>query len=177
MSEEKSENELFVMDLKNYDTSMPHYLREAVRAIIFNNGKIALVKSEKEGYFKFPGGGIENGETHQQTLIRETQEETGLNVIPYSIEEYGMVKELRKSLFAEEIFEQISYYYFCEIEEDKISQNCLDEYETELGYHLEYVNIEEAIKTNSMLENNYESEFIKRETNILRLLLNEKISI
>jgi hypothetical protein len=69
------------------------------------------------------------------------------------------------------------YAYFCEIEEDKISQNCLDEYETELGYHLEYVNIEEAIKTNSMLENNYESEFIKRETNILRLLLNEKISI
>ena len=62
---------LIVMNSNNYDDSMPRFYREAVRAIILTNKKIALVKSEKEGYYKFPGGGIENGETHQQTLIRE----------------------------------------------------------------------------------------------------------
>lgn len=87
---------LLVMDSKNYNDSMPHFLREAVRAIILSNKGIALVKSEKEGYYKFPGGGIENGETHVQTLKRETKEETGLNIIDSSIKAFGMVKEVKK---------------------------------------------------------------------------------
>lgn len=163
---------LFVMDLKNYTDSLTRFRREAVRAIIIINGKIAMVKSEKEGYFKFPGGGIENGETHEKALIRETKEETGLNIVASSIKEYGMVKEIRKGLFAGEIFEQNSYYYYCEIIDNKISKTCLDEYESELGYHLVYVTLDEAIKENCNLHNNNDSEFIKRETNILRLLLN-----
>lgn len=36
-----------------------------------------------------PGGKIEPGETHQQTLIRELQEELDVQVIPNSITFYG----------------------------------------------------------------------------------------
>ena len=133
---------LIVMDSNNYDDSMPRFFREAVRAIILTNKKIALVKSEKAGYYKFPGGGIENGETHQQTLIRETKEETGLNIDTSSIKVYGKVKEIRKSLYDNEVFEQISYYYFCKVIENEISHTNLDKYEAELGYHLEYVTID-----------------------------------
>lgn len=163
---------LLVMDSKNYNDSMTHFLREAVRAIILSNKGIALVKSEKEGYYKFPGGGIENGETHVQTLKRETKEETGLNIIDSSIKAFGMVKEVRKGLFADEIFEQNSYYYFCEVDKNEISCTNLDKYEAELEYHLEYTTINKAIKSNSIYENKKGYEFIKRETNILRILIN-----
>lgn len=164
-------NILLVMDLRNYDDSAPRTVREAARAIISVNGKIALVKSEKAGYFKFPGGGIEMGETHSQALIREIREETGLSILPDSIKAYGAVKEIRKSHYANEIFEHTSYYYFCDIQQGELSPKCLDEYEAELGYQLEYVNIDEAIRVNSGFEHSTADEFIKRETNVLRLLL------
>jgi len=91
---------LLVMDMKNYDESLPRFLREAVRAIIFSNGKIAMVKSEKEGYYKFPGGGIKNGETHEEALIRETLEETGLSISASSIIIHSKSKLLYQFIFA-----------------------------------------------------------------------------
>jgi len=51
-------------------------------AIIINNGKVLLIHRinyEKE-YYVFPGGGVENGETIEQAVLREVQEETSLEV-------------------------------------------------------------------------------------------------
>ena len=76
-------------DYKDYDKCTRSFERNAVRAIIFKNNKIAMVKSDKEGYYKFPGGGMEKDESKIDTLIRETIEETGLSIIPESIKEYG----------------------------------------------------------------------------------------
>lgn len=50
------------------------YYREAVRGIIMKGSEILLIYSEKNGDYKLPGGGIEEGETHKQALIREVQE-------------------------------------------------------------------------------------------------------
>ena len=50
--------------------------------IIVNNGKVLLmhrVKHDKE-YYVFPGGGVEEGETVEQALLREVNEETSLEV-------------------------------------------------------------------------------------------------
>jgi len=55
-----------------------------------------LVHSKKYGYLKFPGGGIESGEDHVQALCREVREETGLEVIPDSIREFGYVPRRQK---------------------------------------------------------------------------------
>ena len=47
------------------------FQRNAVRAIISNEqGKLLLIKSNL-GDYKFPGGGIEEGENEKQALIRE----------------------------------------------------------------------------------------------------------
>ena len=52
------------------------------RAIIIRNRHIALIKREREGhiYYVIPGGGMETGESPQQTAIRESHEELGLTV-------------------------------------------------------------------------------------------------
>ena len=87
-----------VFDEKNYK-QRSGTVREAVRAIIVKDGKVALVKSLKENHYKFPGGGIESNESHIDTLIRETKEQlidalsgTGAFVTSYQrLEEYGLV--------------------------------------------------------------------------------------
>lgn len=160
-----------VFDDKNYGDNWFKYSRDAVRAIILFNEKIALVKSEKEGFYKFPGGGVEEGETHEEALIRETKEETGLIVIPNSIKEFGMIQEIRKSIYdIEEIFDQKSYYYFADVYKEVTNQN-LDNYEVELGYVLEWSDIKEAYNINIELSKNYKSKFIMREAEVLRLVL------
>lgn len=76
---------LFEMDKKNYDSSGKVFYRPSVRSIIIRGGRVAMVHSLMYDYYKFPGGGIESGETRHQALIRETAEESGLCVAPDSI--------------------------------------------------------------------------------------------
>ncbi len=53
--------------------------RLAARAVIIIDGKILLIKTNK-GDYKFPGGGLEKGESHTIALKREVLEETGYKV-------------------------------------------------------------------------------------------------
>lgn len=56
--------------------------RIRVVAIIIDNGKILVMHRINNGkeYNVFPGGGVENGETVEQAVLREVQEETSLEV-------------------------------------------------------------------------------------------------
>lgn len=162
---------LTVIDDENYDPNWKRLKRSAVRAVIVRGERIALVKSRKKGYYKFPGGGIESGETHLQTLCRETLEETGLTIKPDTMREIGLIREIRKSVSDEDtIFDQTSYYYFAEVEDDPDSVS-LDEYEAELGYLLEWTDIQSAYETDMELGGNYDSKFILREAFVLGVLL------
>lgn len=62
-----------------------------VMGCIFNNkGEMLLAKrndlenSKWHKKWQLPGGGVDRGETFEETLIREVEEETGLKVIPLS---------------------------------------------------------------------------------------------
>ena len=83
---------LFEMDLHDYELGDNVFSRPSARGVIFDDcGRIALVYSQKEKYYKFPGGGILSGEDKKEALIREVREETGLVVIPKSVREFGSV--------------------------------------------------------------------------------------
>lgn len=156
-------------DAEDYGTDWWTFFREAVRAVIIKDDKIALVKSEKEGYYKFPGGGIELGESHKEALVREVREETGLRVKPDTIREFGMVHEIRKGGKPQERFEQKSYYYFASVE-DTVSTQDLDEYEADLGYVLEWADKESAHTVNLEIGTAKGIPLVLREAYVLGLL-------
>lgn len=169
--------ELFVIDKKNYNENGTVGKRPSVRGIIIKSGKIAMMHSWKYDYYKLPGGGIEAGETYEDTLIREVREESGLIVKPASIKEFGYVKRIEKGKI-EDIFIQENYYYLCEVEEGCVEQS-LDEYEEEERFTLEYVFPEYAIAVNEN-GNHREKEavqtfkgMLERENKVLELVRKE----
>ncbi len=162
-----------VLDQRDYLESWSKIERHAVRAIIRKDNRIALVKSKKEGFYKFPGGGIENDEEHIDTLIRETEEETGLIIKENTVRDYGFFVECRKSIYEEAIFEQKSYYYLADVEE-RVNPIKLDGYEKDLEYELEWVDIQHAINVNKRFIGTKYSH-IERETYVLNdIVLNQK---
>lgn len=123
---------LFEMDQKDYDHCTHTFIRNSARSIIIHDRKVAMVHSLKYDYYKFPGGGIEAGESPVDTMIRETREEAGLIVLPDTVKEYGCVHRIQKSDQDEtECFIQDNYYYLCEVEKNIVPQK-LDDYE-EIG--------------------------------------------
>ena len=46
---------------------------------IIDNDKLLLIWKKKHHHYEFPGGKVEIGETFQQTALRETKEEIGVN--------------------------------------------------------------------------------------------------
>ena len=165
--------QLFEMDLKDYKSIDKIYKRPSARGIILDeNGKIALVYSKKEKYFKFPGGGIIEDEDKKEALIREVREETGLLVIPESIEEFGSVMRRQKSIKSPDtVFEQENFYYFCKVE-NRITEQNHDDYEKEAGFVLKYVDFDEAIRVNSdyKTKDYFNEIMIKRDTKVLELI-------
>lgn len=159
---------LFCVDMLDYEEDWPHSARPSVRGIIRKGDTLAMVHSLKYDYYKFPGGGIEGNEAHEATLVREVKEETGLNVKPKTIKEYGFVLRLQKSDYLENtIFEQENFYYTCEVSENAGEQK-LDAYEAEEGFTLEFVKPEEAIRINQNCRcTEWDKAMVERETRVL----------
>ena len=169
---------LFEIDLKDYEGCTKVFRRPSARAVILKGDKIALVYATEEKYYKFPGGGIHEDEDKKEALIREVREETGLNVIPESIREYGSVLRKQKSEKADDtVFEQENYYYLCETEGTQGAQD-LDEYEKDAGFMLVYADIDEAIKTNSLFTSYSKADeiMIDRERRVLEMIEEEFLS-
>lgn len=188
---------LFIIDLKDYDENFRRFRRPSARGIILcGAGKIALVYSIRDKYYKFPGGGIHTDETREAALIREVSEEVGLSVIPESIREFGSVLRLQKGMEPGVIFEQENFYYFCDVRRAntpdsqqttcpgltdtacpdtyklEIGNQSLDGYEAEAGFVLRVVPIEEAIEVNENFksENLMDRIMIERDARVLRMI-------
>lgn len=100
-------------------------IRKAVRCYLIKDGKILVVKykndNNKKDFYDIPGGKIEEGETPEQTVIREMNEETGVK--PQKIKNKGrMVIEYPKKIFDLKIFYTDEYEGENQEFEDNISE-------------------------------------------------------
>lgn len=164
--------ELFVLDKKDYDEKANHFQRSSVRGIIIHKGKLAMIHNMKYDFYVFPGGGIETGESHCETLIREVAEEAGLQVKPETIREFGSVRTLQKGLF-EDILDQTNYYYMCEVE-DEVNEPNLEEYEKDELFQLEFINPKMAIDRNQQISMEaIDPVMPERERMVLEVLCNK----
>lgn len=159
------------IDLHDYIEGGSVYKRMAVRGIIQKDKKYLLIYS-KYGDHKFPGGGLKQGESFEETLLREVQEETGYIVKKESISEGILVKEKRKG-DPDDLLEMDSYYFFCDIFET-IGDRNLDDYEAEYDYKVSWMTLEEAIKNNESVKDYENIPWIKRETMIMTNLLENR---
>lgn len=171
--------QLFTIDLKNYGADWKRSRRDSARAIIHvGDDKLALVYATKLGYYKFPGGGIHDGEDKLVALAREVQEEVGLVLVAESVREFGVATRYQKSALAENIiFVQDNFYYECDVERDeqgnlKIISQKLDAYEDQAGFELRLVSIKEAALANHLYRdtNNFNIAMIARDTRVLEML-------
>jgi 8-oxo-dGTP diphosphatase len=94
----------FGVGTSNLDRS-DYTRREAVRAILFDGSKVALVNVTKNRYYKLPGGGIERDENKEVALAREVAEEIGCQITIRA--ELGQITEHRDA----DQFTQVSYAY------------------------------------------------------------------
>jgi 8-oxo-dGTP diphosphatase len=137
--------------------------RTAVRAVILRGQDLLMVYSSNVGDYKFPGGGVDDGESHEQALARELREECGVSLLSMDGElgaviEYNFAKE--KDL---DVFKMTSYYYFCQVR-DGFGTQKLNAYEKDLGFKPVWVNIDDAISINkSLINSDKVPEWLKRE--------------
>ncbi|MBU9721278.1 MULTISPECIES: NUDIX hydrolase [Bacillaceae] len=156
-------------DTQTNHNQMKVKTRQAVRAVIVMRGKILLVRSNR-GDFKFPGGGIEMGESHSAALQREIAEETGyINCVVKG--KIGAVLERKIDVYDQDtIFEMDSHYYICECSGDRGNQD-LDGYEAEQGFTPVWISFDDAIKQNDEASRQLNCNgWVRRETFVLKNL-------
>ncbi|MCH5153972.1 MAG: NUDIX domain-containing protein [Clostridiales bacterium] len=162
---------LFELDTKDYDINGVGFVRHSARCIHIKNGQVAMVHSTQYDYYKFPGGGIEQNESKEKAMIRETQEETGMIVVAESIREYGYVHRIQKSDHDDaDYFVQDNYYFLCDVEETIMPQK-LDDYEADEKFTLEYVTPDKAICVNRNVHHGQTDQtMLERDARVLELL-------
>lgn len=162
---------LFTMDDHDHAGCTRVLVRNSARSIIRAGGKLAMVYSRKYDYYKFPGGGIESGETPVDAMLRETREEAGLLVRPETVREYGFVHRVEKH--GEERFVQDNFYYLCEVRPQAVLPQ-LDDYESEEAFTLAWVAPEQVIEKNRRATNSpYPPAMLEREARVVECLLEE----
>ena len=167
---------LFAIDMQDYADCTCTFRRDSARGIILRDGRVAMVHSLRDGYYKFPGGGIEKDESPVEAMIRETREEAGLIVRPDTVQAYGLVHRIQRgSQDPNECFIQDNFYYICEAE-DEILPPLMEDYEAEAGFTLEFVDARHAIRVNreSSLGSRYHT-MLRREARVLEMLIEEGV--
>lgn len=162
---------LLTMDLEDYTDDMPVFEKHTVRAIIMREGKISMQLSGI-GEYKIPGGGVEGDESHTVALLREVREETGLIVIPASIEEIGEILELRQDVFHKGTkYVCHSYFYFCDVEEETVETQ-MTASELAKGFHPVWETPEVICRVNDAIQT---QPWQKRDTELIRMMLDGRV--
>ena len=78
-------------------------MEKSCGAIIFNEDKVLVVK-QTSGFYGFPKGHVEIGETEKETAIREVKEETGLDIKIISDKRYTQSYVVKENVHKDIVF-------------------------------------------------------------------------
>ena len=114
----------------------PERERVGCRAIIVRDGKVLLSWEERKNVYMSPGGGVEEGETLEECVVRELSEEAGYKV--------KVIKPLFK--VNEYCFETlwVNNYFICELEGE--CERHLTESEEYNGVKPVWIDVDKAIE-------------------------------
>ncbi len=142
--------------------------RIAARGIVVDGESIALLKVSKLGFYKLPGGGVEEGETIELAFKREIMEEVGCDCEIRS--NLGEIIEYRDGFK----LKQTSHVYVSDLV-GEVGANHLEPDEQVEGFEVMWVTPVEAIKLlQSSTPTDYEGKFIiKRDLAIVNHFLSQ----
>lgn len=125
------------------DNRDQYWHRMSARAVFFDEaGAVALMHNSMHDYYKLPGGGVDAGESIEETLHRELLEETGCEEDTNSLIPLGSILEYRD--YANMI--QTSMCYITRIKGEKGKPTPTPEEEAE-GFQVVWAkNIDEALE-------------------------------
>lgn len=130
-------------------------LNVRVGAIIMKDKKLLMVGNERADYFYSVGGRVKFGETAEEAVIREVEEETGVKM---NVERLGFIHENFfigdcPANMGKKIYE-ISFYFYMKIPDD-FAPVCMSFTEDEDKEHLIWIDVD--------TEKKYYPEFLKTE--------------
>ncbi|MBR6896756.1 MAG: NUDIX domain-containing protein [Lachnospiraceae bacterium] len=161
---------IMVLDSGDYENTKRTVTKVTVRALIERDGKL-LMQRDGAGVFKIPGGGVEGDEDHTETLVREVLEETGREVIPETIKEIGVIREIRRDVFDRDVkFVRDSYFYTCDVN-DSEHELSLTQSEKKAGFCALWSEPSQVISVNSA---HGLKDCMKRDTEFLKWYMGEK---
>ena len=137
--------------------------RQAVRGIILQGRQLLLLYSPVAREYKFPGGGVDDGETLEAALEREILEECGARLTRV-IHEIGSIVEYDHAKEPEfETFKMTSHNFVCEVDAF-VAPQALEGYEVHFAFQPVWVKLDEALALNqSRLELPDPSPWLARE--------------
>ncbi len=120
--------------------------RTAVRGVLFRGRELLLLAS-RHGDYKFPGGGVETGESKAAALGREFREECGLVDVQIGPGLGSTIEEVPAIESAYDVFRMTSHYFSCSGGHDGVARE-LEGYEAELELEPRWVTVDEALAAN-----------------------------
>ncbi|MEW6994434.1 NUDIX hydrolase [Colwelliaceae bacterium MEBiC 14330] len=152
------------------------FTRKATRAIVIKGEDILLLYTKRYHDYSLPGGGIDEGESNIEGLIRELKEETGAHTVQ-NIQAFGLYEEFRP--WYKDDFDMVhmqSYCYTCTIDDELFAPE-LEAHEVNNGMSPTWMNIHQAIAHNeeTMTNSDKKGLSIERETFLLKLIASELV--
>ncbi len=157
--------EILVQYGKTY-SDPPEGVRRGCRGLIIRDGKILLSHEMNTDVYMSPGGGLEQGETLEECVVREFGEETG-----YEVKVVSPFVTVHEYCF-ETMYE--NNYFICEV----IGETCrkLTNIEIERGLVAEWVDIDVALEIFATYPTKTEDimSLYRREFTVINKYLNKK---
>ena len=133
LNEKRAMKTFEILGANRFDTYTK--TRDGSRAVIIRDDRILLSHETVSGWWLIPGGGMEAGETPEECVIREVEEETGVIVRPTA-----------QFLTLHEYYEEYRYtshYFVCEVSGE--GEMHLTDNEKQRGLVPEWIPIKDAL--------------------------------